>query len=733
MSTRTESAVCFGCAQQCGVLVHVENERVVAVSGDRDHPVSAGFVCSKGTQAPALHNDPSRIQVPLRRVGSRGSGEWEETTWEEALDEIGATISRLTAESGPETLAYSYGTLHAADWGLGERFMNLFDSPNAVGQDKVCYGPNALGEALTYGFGPTFYTAPVPGKTRCIVVWGLRPSASMPLLWRAIVRARRAGAKLVVIDPERTHEAEQADIWLQNRPGSDVTLALGLIGEIVSDGLHDARFVEEYASGFDELCERARELSPAACAQRTWVRAPDVRAAARMIASNGPAIIHGGNGLCQGGTTAVQAGRALACLVAITGNLGVDGAHALPGPPHDLIANGEAVLAEALSKSQREKRLGADRFAHLGSGYGDLDESMSRAWYGKRHLLSWLATAHEPTLWEAIVSGQPYPVRALILQGHNALGAGANAHAAMAALTSDKLELLIVHDLFMNPTSRLADYVLPASHWLEKPFFSVGLGYMGYAGDYVEATHAPVAAEFERRSDYDLWRDLGRRLGQQDRWPDTAEDFWDTLVRPAGLDFTSICEHHGPIVGAKARRETTRPSGRPVVFGTPSGRIELRSSLLERWGLDPLPYEQAPAMFDGTEDSYPLVLTTGGRRIEGFHQNAQQMPRFRAKHPDPVVSMNPETAAAAGISDGAWVRIETPVGAVRQQARYTDRLAPGVVHADRWWYPERGDDPDDPYGFWATNINVCTEDAQGSCDPIMGTWLLRGLPCRVVP
>jgi len=730
-SIRTEAAVCFGCAQQCGVLVRVENERVTEITGDRSHPVSAGFVCPKGAGAHVLHNDESRIQVPLKRVGPRGSGSWQEITWDQALDEIAEKISSLSTTFGPETLAYSYGTLHGSDSGIGERFMHLFDSPNAVGQDKVCYGPNALGESLTYGFGTTFYTAPVAGKTGCIVVWGFRPSASMPLMWGEITRARREGAKLIVIDPERTHEAEVADLWLQSRPGSDVALALSLIHCIVSEGMHDDAFVEKHTSGFAELAARALEYTPARAAELTWVAEEDIVAAARMIAREGPTLVQGGNGLCQSGSTAVQSGRALACLISITGNIGVEGAHALVGPPRDVVANGDAVLADSLSDAQRDKRLGGSTFATIGPGYRALDEAMSRRWYGKQHILSWLSTGHEPTLWQAITNADPYPVKALVVQGHNAVGACANAGAAIEALTSENLELLVVHDLFLNPTSRLADYLLPACHWLEKPFYSAGIGYMGFAGDYAEATRAPIAAEAEHRSDYELWRDLGHRLDQASYWPETAEEFWDSLVQPAGLDFPTLCEHRGPVVGNDARRARSEGDETQTAFGTPSGKIELRSSLLESWGIDPLPHFELPPVFAGTEGAFPLVLTTGGRKIEGFHQNAQQMPWFREKYPHPLVSIHPTTAADAGIREGEWVRVETPIGAVRQQARLTDTLPQQVVHADRWWYPERADDTDDPFGFSSTNINLCTEGASESCDPIMGAWLLRGLPCRV--
>ena len=730
--TGQRPVVCSGCAQQCGVLVHVEDGQIRKITGDREHPVSAGFICPKGAHAHELHYNPSRVHYPLRRRGPRGSGRWDRVSWEDALDDIAQTLARLADRDGPETVAYTFGTLHGADWGLGERFMNLFGSPNTVGQDKVCYGPNALGEALTYGFGPTFYTYPVVGTTGCMVIWGMRPSASMPLLWKRIVQAQREGARLIVIDPEQTHEARHADLWLQNKPGSDVAVALGLINLIISERLYDEDTVRNRTVGFDELRSRVVEFPPERVADLAWIAPEALAEVARIFATSGPAIIHGGNGLCQSGSMAVQCGRALACLVAITGNLGAHGGHGLAGPPRDLISNGDAVLADALPADQRAKRLGGDTFPHIGRGYGELDTALSAGWYGKKHILSWLATGHEPTLWKAITTGQPYPVKAVIVQYHNAIGAGANARLAQEALMSDDLELLVVQDLFVNPTSRLADYLLPASHWLEKPFFSVAYGYMGFAGDYAEASEAAVPAEFEHRSDYDLWRDLGHRLGQADYWPETAELFWDELAKPAGLRFDGLSKTRGPLVGAHARVSTSTEAG-DARLGTPSGKIELASSLLRDWGMNAVPDYQPPGIFARAGDEFPLILITGGRTIEGFHQNAQQMRDFRRRHPHPHVRMHPSTAADAGVQEGDWILIETPVGVVRQQVRVTDELAPRVVQADRWWYPEQGDGDDDPFGFWSTNINVCTDNDTGSCDPIMGTWLLRGLPCRLTP
>lgn len=724
-----ERVTCCGCTQQCGLLAEVDGGRVIRLRGDREHPTSKGFICPKGSRAHELLHDPSRLSTPLKRVGPRGSNSWVAIDWTQALDEIADIIGSLSGSYGPETLAYGFGTMHGPDVGLGERFMNLFGSPNTIGQDKVCYGPNVIAEVLTYGWGPTMYTFPVPGSTGCEVLWGLRPSASMPLLWSAICKARKAGSKLIVIDPQETHEARLAEAFLQVRPGTDAALALGLINVIIEEGLYDEEFVGSHTIGFPDLRRRAAEYPVRRVSDITGVSAEGIERAARMIAGSGPMLVHGGNGLCQVGSSAVQAGRALACLIAITGNIDVVGGHALAGPPSDILANGAAVLCDELAPKQRAKRLGGSNYPIIGDGYAPISEALDRAW-GDKHSVSLYSSGHEPSLWQAIRSGEPYPIKALILQCHNAVGSSANAHDAAAALASENLELLVVQDMFMNKTASLADYVLPAAHWLEKPFYSAGYGYVGFSGDYVEAGEAAIAAS--QPSDYDLWRDLGRRLGQAERWPQTAEEFWDTLLRPAGLRYHEVSQHVGPLVGAAVRRDEASCREAAGRYGTPSGKVELHSTLLEQWGLDPLPCFEVPEIFAHAAGGYPLVLTTGGRAIEGFHQNAQQMSAFRERHPEPLVSMHPDTAAQAGIIEGDWVTIKTPIGSVRQLARLTDALAPGVVHADRWWYPERSDDMSDPFGVWATNINVCTENASGSCDPVMGSWLLRALPCTVM-
>lgn len=729
--TLQKRTICFSCSQQCGQIAFIEDGRVARVVGDRQHPRTAGFICPKGAHAPQLHASAERLHEPLKRTGPRGSGRWSPISWEKAIDEIGEQILKIAEDHGPEAVAYTFGTVRGSDHSIGKRFMNVLGSPNSVGQDKICLGPLSLGEFLTYGFGPTTGTRPTPGLTESLLLWGARPSQSARPAWRQIERALACGTKLIVIDPARTAEAEAADVWLRPLPGSDAALGLALLHEIIAADRYDSAFVASETIGFAALKQRVAAYSADSVAPVTGVSAVDIRRAAALLSGEGPTIFSGGNGLCQTGVGAVQQGRIIACLVAITGNLNKPGAHILHGPPRDILGNGDWMAQEAISPSQRAKALGAERFGCIGSRYDQLDELLADAWHGKRGVADWLASAHEPTLWEAILTGEPYPVKALIVQAHNPIGGSANTARAREALLSSNLQLLVGHDLFLNATSSLCDYVLPAAHWLEKPYFSLGAGYTAPAGDYVEAAQATIAPEHGHRDDYEFWRDLGPRCGQAAYWPADAKAFYQTLLNPAGLTFDEVADTLGPLFGAAARAPSapTRPRSTRR-YGTKSGMVELESGLLADWDLDPLPNFQLSSVFDHAE-AYPLILTTGGRELEGFHQTAQQTPAYRKKNPHPLVTLHPDLAAAQGLKDGEWVTIETPVGRARQMVQIADEYPAQVVRADRWWYPEGGGPDGDEFGVLQTSINMCTSNAPGDLDPVMGAWLLRGLPCRV--
>ena len=423
----TVPVVCCGCTQQCGLLAHVADGRVVELRGDRAHPVSAGYLCPKGKDATDFLYHPDRLLGPKRRVGPRGSGRFEDVGWDEALDDIAARLKRVVDTHGARAVAYSYGTFRGGDWGIGERFMNRLGSPNSCGQDKICYGPLALAETLTYGTGPTVFTAPVAGLTRCVVLWGMRPAESAPLLWRAIRAAHKAGATLVVIDPAHTQEAREADLWLQPLPGRDTELALALLKWIIEGGHYDRDFVRTETTGFDALAAHLASQPIAALATACGVPLARIEQAAALVAARHPAVFNAGNGLCQSGTPVVQVGRAIACLVALTGNLGVPGGHALLGPPRDLRANGAMLDAAwelgawdmersvrrgcndagASAREAHECRqafgdnpLAPDSDAHLVAEAPDRDELMQLA--ARRGYVRWLFRPVRAGLWRAI-------------------------------------------------------------------------------------------------------------------------------------------------------------------------------------------------------------------------------------------------------------------------------------------------------------------------------------------
>ena len=306
----------------------------------------------------AWRTAPDRIHEPMKRVGRRGSGEWETIGWDQAIDEIAAKLDAIAGNFGPEAVAHGIGTLHGSDYGIGTRFMNLFGSPNTVGQDKICLGPTAMGEFLTYGYGPTTYAPTVPGITGCLVLWGKRPSHSGKPAWRDMEKALEAGTRLLVIDPERTLEAEKADLWLQVRPGTDAALGMALLNAVIEGAHCDAEFVAAETIGFEALSKRAREYPLDKVSDYTGVSMESIKAAAEMVSAQSPTVFAGGNGLCQSGSTAVQQGRILACLIAITGNLGREGGHPMFGPPRDILGNGDWMALEAISEVQRAKTLG---------------------------------------------------------------------------------------------------------------------------------------------------------------------------------------------------------------------------------------------------------------------------------------------------------------------------------------------------------------------------------------
>jgi thiosulfate reductase / polysulfide reductase chain A len=714
---------CGLCHPRCGTLLEIEDGRAVKVSGDPDHPISRGHICARGQLMIDHLYHPQRLNHPLKRIGERGGGRFERLSWDQALDEVSGKLAALRDRHGAETLAFSHGTHRTYHWD-GRRFYNLFGSPNLCGANNICMCPTQAVEFATYG-GMTWSDM---RRTECIVLWGQAQSVSEPNLgFPQIAAAKKNGARLIVVDPRRIREAEMADIWLQIRPGTDLALMLGWLRLIIAEGLYDRDFVEHWTVGFEDLRHAASDYTPEKVSEITWLTPAQVVESARLYAGTKPATITWGFGIDKQGTNATQAARARCALRAITGNLDVPGGESLgwADPVGRILPEGEMELNEALPPGQRAKQLGADEYPFFGfPGWERNNEAVKRLPRHYMHppLADMTCVAHERAVLNAVLTGNPYPVTAMISLASNPLLSLPNTQQAYRALKA--LQLYVVSDYYLTPSAALADYVFPAACTVER-------SELWLTGGFCVACPKGIGPLYERRDDYQFWRGLAVRLGQEEHWPwETVEGVWEHRLAPAGLTFQRLLEQNG--LFGEHRFRAYEQYG----FGTPSGKVELRSSTFEALGAEPLPVyrepPESPVSAPKLLQEYPLVLITGSRFMPMYHSEQRQIKAARKRMPDPQVSLHPATAKALGVAEGDWVKIITPHGTIRQRAHLTDSIHPRMADAQHgWWFPERPAAEPELFGVMESNANVLCPDGPEFCSPEIGSWPYTALLCRI--
>ena len=685
---------CRMCHGGCGVLVYTKDGRVAKIAGDPESPIGHGTVCSKGLASAQMAYHPDRLLHPVRRVGPKGSGRWERISWDEALDAIAHRILDYKARFGAESVAMGYGTGRENE-AVIYRFANLLGTPNVLTAGHLCYGPRIATGIITCGSNPI---VDYENNPRCVMAWGSNLVIANPDEYKgeALSVCLDAGAKLIVVDPRLTRLAARADIWLQLRPGTDAALALGMLNHIIGEGLYDAEFVENHVHGWEPFVARVREYPVPRVAGITWVPEEKIRAAAHMFATTRPAGIQWGVAIEQQ-VNCADNNRLLMALMGITGNIDRPGGQVLFKTPK--IRNASAFGAhDMLPKAQAAKRLGGDRFRLAGN----------------------FAILNPKCVWDAILTEEPYPVKMLFFISSNPVMTRANANEVRKAL--EHVEFMAVADFFITPTAELADIVLPAATWLE----------MDYIGDFWKRhgyilPRKKVVQIGECRSDHEMLNDLAHRVGQGEYWWDDFEQGLDYILEPMGITWQDFKKMR------YVRGEVTYEKHKTRGFSTPTRKFELYSTLLEKWGYDPLPkYREpveSPVSTPELYREYPFILVTGARSPGFFHTENRQVPWLRELHPDPFLEIHPDTARKLGIVDGDWVVIESPRGKVRQRAKLFRGILPQVVGAQHaWWYPEKREAGQ---GWNDSNINVLTEDSYESCDPAMGANSVRTLLCRI--
>lgn len=515
------------------------------------------------------------------------------------------------------------------------------------------------------------------------VLWGHNPEQSDFPLQLALEENLKKGAKLVVIDPKRIGLADRANLYLRIRPGTDGALALAVINVILADRLYDRPFIEKYTTGFDRLEDHVRGFTPEWAEKITWVAAEDIRRLARLYATTKGASIY--QGTCTQDQTAngTQNSRAFAVLQIITGNINNPGGWVIS--PRLALGN--------VGLSVEGEPLGADRYPLFYEVWG------RKSPYG---------------VVTCVPESIPDKIKAFVVVGGNPLLSMADSNAFREAFK--RLELLVVHDLFMTETGKLAHYVLPAVSHLEK--WGVAYSYnVCHCIPFLMLRKKAIEPIGEGWSEWKLYTELAGKLGMGDKFPwKSEEELVAFELQPSGLTFDYLLGEK-PEGDYYQKKQYGMKEGR---FSTPTKKIEIYSEALGHIGFDPLPVylepDRSPLGSPELLQRYPLILSTGNRNLYYTHGQFRGIGRLKEKNPEPCAELGPETARRYSIGNGDSIVIETNRGAVRMKARVDERIAEGVVLVPHGWPGE-------------ANANLLTDTM---CrEPIMGYPQVKSLLCAV--
>lgn len=717
MSKTSGYSVCTICDIGCQLRTEAEDGKVARVLA-HDNSMLAKNICFKGVAAPRIHNHDDRIRVPLKRVGERGEDKWEEISYEQAMDEIAEKLKKVTDEYGPEALAVSTSgwntqTTHSSD----RRFMNLLGSPNWISGVSLCAGNTAAVNRLTYGWFPMADFA----NTNCIVLFGHNPRKhSWTPIYNAINDARARGAKVIVLDPRVSDQAETADLHLRVKAGTDAAMCLGWLKVIFDEELYDKDFVRNWCTGFDELRQRVDEYPLERVEEITGVDRELIAEAARMYANADGAVIPW-TPITDMQISSTSAIRLHSILRAVTGNIDVVGGETLGGFNPSYIPESELGLHEVLSPEQKAKQLGyTDHPAYTYRVAEMLKEPTEKVWgFPYADIVMGCQMANPTNVFRAMVTGDPYPVKAFIVLGNNALMSYPNQHQIRQGLMNQ--ELIVAHELFMTPTAMLADYVLPGDTFTERNHVADSWSWM----TRLTLSQKIVEPPPEASSSFQFWRDLAIRFGFEKEFPwASIEEVLDYRLSRSDRTFAEF-EKSGFMEMPTPSFRKYRKTG----FATPSGKVELYSSILDELGFDPLPYYRpGPA----TSTEYPYRVFTGVREDPFFQTGQRNIKELRDRCPVPRVFIHPEDAAREGLADGEWISLETTTGSVSAELAVMESMKQGHLRVPHgWWYPEMRGEKDLAGAFVSSDAVLCSDDDE-FLDHEQGIPHFKGFPGRVV-
>lgn len=657
-------SICRACLVGCGIYVHVRDGKVVKVEGIKDHPVNKGGLCAKGLASVQHQNNPARLKYPLKRVGKRGENKWERISWDEALEITAAKLNSIKESYGPEAVAFVRGQGPGWEvwWDLWIRLAMAFGSPNITSNGNICYNPRSSAGGVTYG---GYAEADLERNNGIIILWGYNPAYTNPPACRRILDAKERGAKLVVIDPVFTPIAAKADMYIRLRPGTDAALALAMINVIVNNGLYDKKFVEEWTFGFDKLKEHVRQYTPEYVEKITSVPSSVIVDVAKKYATIKPAAIIEGNGIEQS-TNSYQTLRAIAILKALTGNIDVPGGNIIPLP----------------ARSNKIWLL----------------EKMPNHWeksVSKHPMYARFYFCCQNDIIDAVLTEKPYPIKAIMVFGTPLVTITPRSIKVIKAL--EKLDFLAVFDIYMTPVAEFADIVFPAATFFESEDFYCWRGGTAKSArsqniEIVMWQNKVVEPLAECRSNWDFIKGLAEKLGLKEYFPwSSFEEYADFAFREMGLNIMveELKNLPNGLLVRELPDEIVYRKYERAGFKTPSGKVEIYSSILEKEGYSPLPIylepAESPISAPHLKEKYPLVCNTGLKAGVYTHTQFKDLPWLKDLLPEPFAGIHPETAKKYDVSDGDYIIVESPRGMIRIKARVSEMFAPETVFITHGW------------------------------------------------
>jgi anaerobic selenocysteine-containing dehydrogenase len=788
-----KKTTCHGCTRRCGLLVTLQNGKPFDLKGDRTQPMSKGFFCPRG-KAMVMEQpfDPLRLKYPLKRVGERGEGKWKRISWDQAFDEIAEKLKNIIANHGPESIAASLDCMISTTF-ASRRFLRELGTPNEFSMGgQVCYANSVKIEGFVYGQDtvcdrtnsrctvvwacnpavskPEWFgyikeskknggkvIAVDPFRTQCVEmadIWlQIRPGSdgAMMLAWLNVILNEKLYDQEFVktwtnapyLVNLKTHKMlRQSDILAEGDPEKfmawdpearrpvayDVgTLSYERLGVMPPlTGNFEVALKDDSSASCTtvwELLKRHVEpFTPETVAEITWVDEGRIRDAARMFATTKPGNFFAGFALDGIGPNSNECGRTRSILSAVVGNLDVKGGQIFLGPLSKVNSD-----PGKLSPEQAAKVIGGDRYKlwtqEVSLKFHEFQKRAGNPFYPRYG-------AHGPSLWQAMLTNIPYPVKAFISIGSNPVVTGANSKRIERALR--KLDLIVVQDLYMTPTAELADYVTPAAmDDIENcRLYTGGPGSGWLEGHSLLSGEKAIEPPGEARSDFEFVRELGVRLGQNWPWR-TDEEYYDWQLKPLGYTFKEFHE--------KVRWNVPEPTYKKYEkrgFGTPSGKVEIYSDFLQNLGYPPMPiYEEPPFSPFSTPDlwkEYPYIQ--GVMRLRYYYESCyRNLTSLRGKLPDPLIYMHPKTALENGLMEGDWVWIESPSTPykIKQRVKLFEGLNPKVLYPDfGWWFPEKPAEKG-LHGAWESNINMISDDQPENCCPMIGSWYINANLLRI--